>query len=299
MASLLIAHTVPSLNASREACFASPSSSKISNSPAFCSPPIKLDSRSVAAALAWKDGAPPSPSRVFRQAVSDAASLTQPSVEGSRAQEEEVLPTPIVVIDQDSDPDATVVEISFGNRLGALLDTMQALTELGLNVVKSRISVEGPITRKRFSITRVDTGRKITDPELLEAIRLTIISNMLQYHPESSTLLAMGQAFGIKPPAQLDIDIATHIHISDDGPQRSLLYIETADRPGLLREIVKVLADVNVVFESGEFDTEGLLAKAKFHVNYRGAALIKPMKQVLTNCFHYFLRRPETNEDSY
>ena len=33
----------------------------------------------------------------------------------------------------------------------------------------------------------------------------------------------------------------------------SLLYVETADRPGLLRDIVKV---VNIVFESGEFDTE-------------------------------------------
>lgn len=28
-----------------------------------------------------------------------------------------------------------------------------------------------------------DTGRKVDDPELLEAIRLTIINNMLQYHP--------------------------------------------------------------------------------------------------------------------
>lgn len=28
-----------------------------------------------------------------------------------------------------------------------------------------------------------DTGRKVEDPELLEAIRLTIINNLLQYHP--------------------------------------------------------------------------------------------------------------------
>lgn len=237
--------------------------------------------------------------RVFQQGVSDAASLTQPAVEESEAEDDNALPTPVVIIDQESDPDATVVELSFGDRLGALLDTMQALKELGLNVVKSRISVEGPITRKRFSITRADTGRKIDDPEMLEAIRLTIISNMLEYHPESSALLAMGNAFGVKAPTQLDVDIATHIRITDEGPHQSLLYIETADRPGLLREIVKVIADINVAFVSGEFDTEGLVAKAKFHVSYRGAALSKPLKQVLTNCFQYFLRRPETNEDSY
>lgn len=87
-----------------------------------------------------------------------------------------------------------------------------------------------------------DNGRKVQDPELLEAIRLTIINNLLEYHPvisscltqlsssicffsvleiqfsifmadferrkccyiqESSTQLAMGAAFGISPPKQL------------------------------------------------------------------------------------------------
>lgn len=36
----------------------------------------------------------------------------------------------------------------------------------------------------------------------------------------------------------------------------SLLYIETADRPGLLVEIMKIIADVNVDVESAEIDTE-------------------------------------------
>jgi hypothetical protein len=36
----------------------------------------------------------------------------------------DTIPTPVVIIDQDSDPSATVVEITFGDRLGALLDTV-------------------------------------------------------------------------------------------------------------------------------------------------------------------------------
>lgn len=36
----------------------------------------------------------------------------------------DVIPTPSVMIDQDSDPDATIVEVTFGDRLGALLDTV-------------------------------------------------------------------------------------------------------------------------------------------------------------------------------
>ena len=45
-----------------------------------------------------------------------------------------LLPTPIVIIDQESDPDATVVDLSFGDRLGALLDTVRAF-EFFLNIM--------------------------------------------------------------------------------------------------------------------------------------------------------------------
>lgn len=34
------------------------------------------------------------------------------------------VPMPIVLIDQDSDSEATIVQLSFGDRLGALLDTV-------------------------------------------------------------------------------------------------------------------------------------------------------------------------------
>ncbi|KAL0303603.1 UNVERIFIED_CONTAM: ACT domain-containing protein ACR12 [Sesamum radiatum] len=194
-------------------------------------------------------------------------------------QENDYVPMPIVLIDQDSDPDATIVQVSFGDRLGALVDT-------------EALSSDNAVIRS--------TGRKVEDPDLLERIRLTIINNLLKYHPESSERLAMGEAFGIKPPEKkVDVDIATHIHVKEDGPRRSLLYIETADRPGLLLEMIKIMADVNVNVESAEIDTEGLVAKDTFHVSYRGAALNSSLSQVLVNCLRYYLRRPETDEDSY
>ncbi|KAF7814508.1 ACT domain-containing protein ACR11 [Senna tora] len=219
--------------------------------------------------------------------------------EGSHG-DTDIIPTPIVLIDQDSDPDATVVEVTFGDRLGALLDTMNALKNLGLNVVKANVCLDSSGKHNRFSITKADTGRKVEEPELLEAIRLTIINNMIKYHPESSARLAMGAAFGLLPPKeQVDVDIATHIKISNDGPDRSLLYVETADRPGLLVDLVKIITDINISVESGEFDTEGLLAKAKFHVSYQGKAIIQPLQQVLANSLRYFLRRPSTEEASF
>lgn len=214
--------------------------------------------------------------------------------------ENDDVPMPIVHIDQDSDPDATIVYLSFGDRLGALIDTMKALKDLGLDVSKGTVTTENNVIETKFFITRRATGRKVEDPDLLERIRLTTINNLLKYHPESSEQLAMGEAFGVKPPEKkIDVDVATHIHVKEDGPRRSLLYIETADRPGLLLEMIKIFSDINVTVESAEIDTEGLVAKDKFHVSYRGAALNSSLSQVLVNSMRYYLRRPETDEDSY
>ncbi|KAI3859491.1 hypothetical protein MKX03_024531 [Papaver bracteatum] len=222
------------------------------------------------------------------------------SVEDGSSSGTDTVPTPKVIIDQDSDPNATVVEITFGDRLGALLDTMNSLKNLGLNVVKANVFLDSSGKHNTFCITKADTGRKVEEPELLEAIRLTIINNLLEYHPESSAQLAMGVAFGIEPPKQeIDVDIATHVNIYDDGPDRSLLYVESADRPGLLVDLVKIITDINVSVKSGEFDTEGLLAKAKFHVSYRDKAIIKPLQQVISNSLRYFLRRPFTDDASF
>ncbi|GKE47522.1 glyceraldehyde-3-phosphate dehydrogenase 3, cytosolic, partial [Tanacetum coccineum] len=57
-------------------------------------------------------------------------------------------------------------------------------------------------------------------------------------------------------PPQLDVDITTRICIDDDGPGRSLLLVETADRPGLIVHIVKIVTNISLAIESGEFDIE-------------------------------------------
>ncbi|CAL0316458.1 unnamed protein product [Lupinus luteus] len=226
----------------------------------------------------------------------DSASLVSHKSTGNP----DIVPMPMVLIDQDSDFEATIVQLSFGDRLGALIDTMNELKDLGLDVLKGTVSTGGSVKQTKFFITESDNGRKVEDPDMLERIRLTIINNLLKYHPESSEKLAMGEVFGIKAPEKkLDADIATHIQVKADGPKRSLLYIETADRPGLLVEIIKVIADVNIDVESAEIETEGLIAKDKFHVSYGGSALNSSMSQVLVNCLRYYLRMPETDIDSY
>ncbi|KAF2572459.1 hypothetical protein F2Q70_00006680 [Brassica cretica] len=203
--------------------------------------------------------------------------------------DDDFVPMPMVLIDQDADPEATIVQLSFGDRLGALIDTMRALKDFGLGVTKGTVSTEGSVKQTKFSITKLDTGRKVEDPDSLEQIRLTIINNLLKYHPECSDQLAMGETFGIKAPQK-----KVNVYYTT-----SLLCIETADRPGLVVEMIKVMADINIDVESAEIDTEGLVAKDKFHVSYQGQALNSSLSQVLVNCLRYFLRRPETDIDSY
>ncbi|WZZ92242.1 hypothetical protein YC2023_120821 [Brassica napus] len=144
---------------------------------------------------------------------------------------------------------------------------MRALKDFGLGVTKGTVSTEGSVKQTKFSITKLDTGRKVEDPDSLEQIRLTIINNLLKYHPECSDQLAMGESFGIKAPQKkIDVDIATHIHVKEDGPKRSLLCIETADRPGLVVEMIKVMADINIDVESAEIDTEVLKALKPLYI---------------------------------
>ncbi|CAO2206257.1 unnamed protein product [Urochloa humidicola] len=248
----------------------------------------------------WRPLAPAAPAklRLSSPAVRVPRATSPAAVEdGSNTDTD---PIPKIIIDQDSDPDATIVEVTLGDRLGDLLDTMNALKNLGLSVNKASVCLDSPGKCNTFALTKASTGRKIDDPELLEAVRLTIINTMIQYHPESSSQLAMGATFGPEAPAeQVDVDIATHVDIYDDGPERSLLVVETADRPGLLIDLVKAISDINVTVHFGEFDTEGLLAKAKFHVSYRGKPLIKALQQVLSNSLRYYLRRPTTEEGSF
>nr|CAB3482556.1 unnamed protein product [Digitaria exilis] len=225
-----------------------------------------MSARGAAVPGRWRPLAPAAPVklRLSSPAVRVPRATSPAAVEdGSNT---DTVPIPKIIIDQDSDPDATIVEVTLGDRLGDLLDTMNALKNLRLNVVKASVNLDSTGKHNKFAITRASNGRKIDDPELLEAV---------------------------------DVDIATHIDIYNDGPERSLLVVETADRPGLLVDLVKIISDINITVVSGEFETEGLLAKAKFHVNYRGKPLTKALQQILSNSLRYFLRRPTTEEGSF
>ncbi|KAG6491906.1 hypothetical protein ZIOFF_046847 [Zingiber officinale] len=68
------------------------------------------------------------------------------AVEDDSSKETNRIPTPKVIIDQDSNLDATIIEVAFGDRLGALLATVRVLCEKAKEVLMEESNVQVDIT---------------------------------------------------------------------------------------------------------------------------------------------------------
>jgi len=250
---------------------------------------------------------------VRKQNVSSAAanrsySTTAGAVVADKNVEENgvtAMPQPIVIINNEVDPIATVVTIKFGDYLGDLLDTVAALKNLNLNIVRAKFDMEG--NKNKFFITDEKNGEKIFSSERLEEIRMTIINNLMLYHPES--LDELSSFFHAKraaePLSKLGARGAPSVNTEvslyrDQQDIRTILEITTADRPGLLVDIVKTLKDVSVNVISAKVETIGKAAHDVFAVTYHGEALNGPMETLVANALYYYLARAEVEkEESY
>lgn len=222
----------------------------------------------------------------------------------------EAAPKPIVKIDNQHDPFATVVSISYGNRLGELLDTTAALKNLGLNIRRAKIkrTEDEKIVTNKFYITDHHTSEKVLRSSRLEEIRATIFENLLLYHPEAQDDMGWGAkarkpstADPLQPLGPRKRRAQTTVRVrEDESGSHSELFVDTPDRAGLLTAIVATLKDINVNVISAEVDTEGDQAKDMFYVTYHGDPLPAPMVQLVTNALQYYLSLSEVEkEESY
>lgn len=67
-----------------------------------------------------------------------------------------------------------------------------ALRNLKLNISRAKLRQKAGKQRNRFYITDKRTSDKVVKSARLEEIRLTILQNLLKYHPESVDELAWG-----------------------------------------------------------------------------------------------------------
>lgn len=224
------------------------------------------------------------------------------------ASAEETSVKPVVKIDNQTDPFATIIKIKFGDKLGDLLDTVAALKNLGLNIQRAKL--ESPETtddaRNKFYVTDAAKGEKVTSSGKLEEIRLTILNNMLEYHPEAGESLSIGGKFATASlrdqtrslGASKYSAIETKIKLEDGpGGRFTVLQVQTADRPGLLVDMVHILKDVSVNVLSAEVDTLGKEAADTLIVSYHGEALNSSMQQLVKNALQYYLSLAEIAKD--
>ncbi|XRB25492.1 ACT domain-containing protein [Pseudoscourfieldia marina] len=233
------------------------------------------------------------------------------SSSSSETVEEVAVPNPEVIIDNMADAGATIVTVRFGNYLEDLVDTCAALRALNLNVVRAKLCDE--TNRNTFYITNLADGEKVTKADKLEEIRMTILTNIMEFHPESKEKLILGVAhmpkastvlesmeqnpLGPRPSSLIPTKISCKEHPSGS---RTELTVETTDRPGLLTDIVKLLKDISVNVMSAEIDTVGLMAHDVLYVSYHGAALDDNMMELVTNVLQYYLSKAEVSkEESY
>lgn len=79
------------------------------------------------------------------------------------------------------------------------------------------------------------------------------------------------------PASRVRTVVNTTIEVLEaDNGSCSVLKIKTADRPGLLVDIVRVLKDINLNVVSAEVDTIGSEAEDEFFVTYRVGLDSKP-----------------------
>ncbi len=215
-------------------------------------------------------------------------------------------------IDNQADPFATVVTVEFGDRLGELLDTVAALKDLGLNIRRAKLGAGGG-GGHRFYITDARKSEKVVKSAKLEEIRLTILNNLLRFHPESAEGLAWAPRAaapprGAKPRRPLGATPrtpgATAVEARSEGPDApyTQLHIVTMDRPGLLTDIVRTLKDISLNVVSAEVDTIGVKAVDQFNVTYKGEQLPPQMCTLAVNALTYYLSASEIEkefEESY
>jgi [protein-PII] uridylyltransferase len=107
----------------------------------------------------------------------DVARLVKNSQRSSLLQRHVPKVPTVIQIDNEASDNLTIVEVFTEDRIGVLFTITYALHQLGLSIHVAKISTNVDQVADVFYVTDAD-GRKIEDPDRLEAIRLAIHENL-------------------------------------------------------------------------------------------------------------------------
>jgi UTP:GlnB (protein PII) uridylyltransferase len=177
--------------------------------------------------------------------------------------------------------------------------------------ISQKSNIQSKQKQNTFYITEAQTSEKIIKSARLEEIRMTVLNSLTSKFPvscnfllsvtvcqrwrsgwksfliepsfhssfqDSASFFNFGSNSGYEsdgnPVTSMRMVVPTTIDMSEaSNGTCSILKIRTADRPGLLVDIVRVLKDVNLNVVSAEVDTIGTEAQDEFFVTYQVSML--------------------------
>ena len=98
-----------------------------------------------------------------------------------------------VIIDNTSDEAATIVKVMFGDRLGLLLDTVEAMGDQDLDIVRALCETEDDKASNVFYVTGLEGG-KVTDPQRIEVTWKSTESASIETLFDSTAAYRMSKA---------------------------------------------------------------------------------------------------------
>ncbi|XP_024368430.1 ACT domain-containing protein ACR3 isoform X3 [Physcomitrium patens] len=143
-----------------------------------------------------------------------------------------IIDPPKVMIDNDSEKNATLVKVSSQNKHGTLLEVVQELMDMDLTISKAYITSDGGWFMDVFHVTD-QKGLKIRDEKLIGNIQKALSLQKKKWTAEFQK--CPGRSVGTQT-------ISEHTAIELTG----------TDRPGLLSEVTAVLAEMSCRVNAAE-----------------------------------------------
>ncbi|XP_038972479.1 ACT domain-containing protein ACR12-like [Phoenix dactylifera] len=114
----------------------------------------------------------------------------------------------LFLMDQESCPEETIVQLNFGDHLWTLVELLEALGRLGWDVLKGTVTTEEASSlQTKVLITQPNhfnqqlQGHKVEDYDVLEEAGLVIYNCLLKDHPEFIHItekLDLGENFSVR-----------------------------------------------------------------------------------------------------
>ncbi|GIL56004.1 hypothetical protein Vafri_11479 [Volvox africanus] len=160
---------------------------------------------------------------------------------------------PNVNIDNEAYADRTLITLDSANRPGTLVEVVQLLTELGLCVIKARISSDGGWFVDEFSVT--DAGKKVTNERKLRAIR---------------------KVLSVDTDPGSDNECSTDSDFEEASQLSTVFEIAGNDRIGLLADVIELLKNNGCEVRSAAVWTHNL--RCAFVISVLDSATGHPIK---------------------